>query len=1022
MFISKFSIKRPVTIVMIVFIIIILGFVSFTRLKTDLFPSINFPVAAVSTTYMGASPEEVESIVSKNIENAVSSVSNVKTVSSISFESNSLIIVEFESNANMDAAVLEMRERIDLFSSFLPEDVSDPMIIKFNPNMMPIMGIAATKSNKTMAELTEFIEKTVVPRLERIEGVGAVSLMGGSTKEVHILIDQEKLVEYGVTLDMISGLLQAQSFNMPLGLITDDGTDYLVRSIGAMESVEDIENLQLGSMEKGLFKLKDIATIEFAEVESRNYSKVNGENSLTISIQRQSEYNTTEVAKKVNSELDNIKNDYPDISLISIFDQSLYINKMVSNVSTNALIGALLAILILILFLRDLRPTFIIGVAIPISVVAAFILIHFAGITINAISLGGLALGIGMLVDNSIVVLENIYRMRKEGKPLTEAAIEGASQVSGAIIASTLTTVSVFLPVVFVQGITAQLFKEMALTVSMSLLASLFIALTLVPMMSSKLLKDLKKVDKNSFFEKVKRVYTRMLAFSLKHRLIVISLSLVIFVLSIVGAFSMGAQFFPESDQGQITIDLTMPKGSTFNKTVEVVSQIEDRVSDIREIETVSARVSGSASGFMAFMNSGANVGTVNIVLVSKASRSRDSEEISASIRSRLSDLPGDIQVSSQSSNFMAFGSSAPILVEIKGQNFIELETISNDIQDILTEIKGAINIETSIQKGSPELRISLIPSLATPMGLTNFQVASIVSEAISGVKVSTITIDNKDIAVKFIDIDNIDLEIDSLKNLSLFSTTLNKDVPLSSIASVETADGYSRIERQNGSRLVTVSSSLDGSVTTRDAAKKLEEKLDSYELPEGYSINISGENEQIIEAFGDLYLALVLAVVLIYMVMAAQFESFLHPFIIMFSIPLAFSGAFLGLLITGTPLSVPALIGVIVLAGIVVNNGIVLIDYINKLRNKGLSKLEAIMEAGPVRLRPILMTAFTTILALIPLALGLGEGSELEAPLAIAAVGGLLFSTLLTLILLPVVYSLLESVKKRTKKSKADV
>ena len=1017
MFLSNFSVKKPVTIIMVILIIVILGTVSLTRIPTDLFPSINIPIAAVSTTYIGASPEEIESIVTKTLESSISTVSNVKNVTSVSSENSSLIIIEFESSANMDSAMLELRERIDMVTPYLPDSVSAPVVLKFNPNMMPIMGFAATKDDDSLLELTNFIEKTLSPRLERIEGVASVSVTGGSTSQVEINIDQDIIDNYGIDINTISSLLSAQNYDLPVGSITDNGTDYTVRSLGAFKSLEDIKNLTLAS-QAGIFKLSDIADVTLEEIESNSYSKVNGENSLTITLQRQSEYNTTEVAKKVSKEIDAIREEYPDVNIVTILDQSDYINQMVSSVSMNAIAGAILAILVLLLFLKDLRPTLVIGIAIPISVIATFILIYFFGITLNIISLGGLALGIGMLVDNSIVVLENIYRLRKLGMSRIEAALKGSSQIAGAIVASTLTTVSVFLPVVFVQGITAQLFKEMALTVTMSLLSSLFIALTLVPMLSSKLLKNNKKSENGRFFEFLKREYHNVLSFSLHHRILIVVIALVIFSGSIWGVLKTGTEFFPASDEGQINISVTMPKGTTFNDTVNSVSQIEVLIEDIEEIDTVSASVEGSASGLAAMMGSSSNTGTIDIVLVSSENRSSTSQEVAANIRELLVDVEGDVQVTAQTSNFMMMGSS-PISIEIQGNDFDTLEQISNDVVEIVSGIPGTLNISKGIEKGAPELRIELDTEKATPLGLTNIQIYSMLSEKVNGITATTVNLNNKELDVVFVSEETKSIGIGDIESMMIESPVTGMSVPLSSIANVYTDIGYTQIERMNGTRVVSITCDLEDNISTGEAADLIEKALNDYDLEEGYLFNVAGENEEIESAFSDLYLALALAIVLIYMVMAAQFESLIHPFIIMFSIPLAFSGAFLGLLVTGKSLSVPAMIGMIVLAGIVVNNGIVLVDYINRLRAEGMHKNEAILEAGPIRLRPILMTALTTILALFPLALGIGEGAEMEAPLAIAVIGGLIVSTLLTLIVIPVIYSIFDSLSKRTRNAK---
>ena len=1068
---SKFSVKKPVTIVMIVLIFVIFGAVSFTQLNTDLLPSMNIPYAAISTTYIGASPGEVENVVSKSIESALATVQNVKEIKSISSENNSIVIVEFNESTNMDVAMLDMREKLDMITGYFPEEVGSPMIIKFNPSMMPIMGFAITKEGSDMAEVGDFVENIVEPRLERIEGVASVTITGAVNKQIEVTLDSEKLELIGIDSDKISKLLQGSNFDMPAGQITEDGKDITIRTIGKFESIKDIEdmilmkipvpviqgekanvwdilkqqkdnesasnrnatsndmnraNLEIPTgismpemnMETTTIKLSDIAQVREVVQNNKMYSKVNGEDSVSLMIQRQTEYNTTDVAKKVNTVINQIKDEYPGMNILVTLDQAKYINDMVSSVSINALVGALLAIIILLVFLKDLRPTIVIGIAIPISIIVSFTFIWLSGISLNVVSLGGLALGIGMLVDNAVVVLENIYRMRKEGKSRVSAAIEGSKQVSGAIIASTLTTIAVFLPVIFIEGMTAQIFKEMAITVTLTLLASLLVALTLVPMLSSKLIRRPDTSTHHRTMDGFRRLYIRVLKSALRHRVIVVIFTLIVFAASIFGALSIGTKLMPTTDEGQISITASMPKGTTYNNTVEKIKQIEEILIDFPDIETISTSV-GNSGGMGRFMIAGGatDSGTISVTLVPKSERSKSTQEISDDIReSILEKVECTLEVNAVS-NMMAF-SSVPVQVDISGTDFNKLEELAKEVAGLIEEINGTVEVDDGISKGATELDITLDREITGPLGITTAVVAGTIRGRLTDIKSTTLDIEGKKIDVYVNESSDTELTTKDIEELPFTSMT-GQNVKLNDIAKIEEGVGYTSINRINQKRVISVTSKVEKGVSTGKIGKILDEKLKEIDIPDGYTIENAGENKDIQNAFMSLFLALLLGVVLVYMIMASQFESFLYPFIILFSIPLAFTGAFIGLFITRTPLSIVAFLGMIVLAGIVVNNGIVLVDYINKLIKAGKPTKDAIIEAGSVRIRPILMTALTTILAVIPTSIGVGQGAEMIAPLGVTVIGGLIMSTFLTLIIVPVIYSIFYGFKRRISKKR---
>ncbi len=1015
---STISVKRPVTALMMTLIIILLGVVSLTNLQLDLFPDINLPYAVVSTSYTGASPEEVENIVTRNIETAMATVSNIKTISSTSSDGSSMVILEFNQNTDMDAVMLDMREKLDMISPYLPEDVSAPMLIKFDINMIPMMGYSVSYDDTDDWATTRWTEDVLVPRLEKLDGVASVSVNGGVEREVRITPDYTKMAELGISEQVLTQMLAANNLNLPGGTVSDGTTDYSVRTLGAFSDIEDLKDVTFFSQTAmKTVTLDDFAEVSYEDISKDSYTKVNGRESITINIQKQSGYNTVEVAGLVKDEIDVVGDEFPEASLVLTLDQSEYTQMMVQNVGMTGLIGAVLAILILFIFLKDIRPTFIIAVAIPISVLGAITIIYFTGITLNMISMGGLVLGLGMLVDNSIVVIENIYRLRSQGVGMKKAAREGATNISGAIIASTLTTISVFMPVVFLEGFTADIFKEMALTVSISLLASLFIALTLVPMIASRTLKADKSTH-HKFMNATTGLYKGVLGWTLRNRIAVISISVVLFAGSIYGVLEQGMEFFPESDQGQLSVTIEMPVGTEFEQTVAKVAEVESILEDYDEVEIVSASVLGSSGTFGFGGGSGAaDTGTITVVLVSKADRDMTTSEFSDDFRLRLQSIEGaEISVSSIDSPGMALFGGSTVTVEIQGDDLDILKNIAEDVKAEFLLTDGIAEAETSVETSAPEIVILPNSGKMSMNGLTTYQVASAVSSAIQGARATTIRLDGNDISVRIMRDDIVTK--DSVEDIQII-TPLGTSINLGSVADVEISEGVTSISRENQRRIVTVSGELADGYDPGTVGESIQDWIDDYDVDQAYSVTLAGTNEEILEAFSNLFLALAIGILLVYMIMAAQFESLLHPFIILLSIPMAFTGGFLALWIADIPISVPAFIGMIVLAGIVVNNGIVLVDYINRQRKEGKGKNEAILEAGPVRLRPILMTVFTTVLALVPMGLGTAEGTEMMAPMAITVIGGLLFSTLLTLLVVPAMYSLIVRDSKKAGKSK---
>lgn len=1017
---SKIAVKRPVTIAMVTFIIIILGFVSLTKLPIDLFPEIEVPVAIVSTSYSGVGSKEMEEMVTKPIEEAIATVSDIENVRSISSEGNSIVVAEFAFGTDMDFATLDMREKIDMVKGFLPEDSTNPMVMKIDPNAFPIIQLSLS-NGKDLGKLQIIAEDTIKPKLERLPGVASVDVSGGYENQVEIVVNREKLNGYGLTIDRLSQIIGAENLNLPGGEVKKGKQELTIRTMGEFQTIEEIKNLPIPLGTGGVVYLSDIADVNMNYKDSQAIVKTNGKNSINISIQKQSGTNTVKVADTVNEELEKIKKEFSDIEINMIMDQSEFIKLSIDNVVRNAVVGAVLAVFILYLFLRNIRTTFIIGTAIPISVISTFILIYFNGITLNMMTLGGLALGVGMLVDNAIVVLENIYRFRQEGYSRKESAVKGAQEVGMAVTASTLTTVAVFLPMVFVEGITSAIFKEFSLTVAMSLGASLVVSLTLIPMLCSKFLKVDKMQGKkhkgrfrlfnflydsfDKIFAKVESIYRRILKWSLGHRKTTVAIAIIIFVTSMASTVMVGAEFFPATDEGQFNVSISLPDGSELANTNEVVSEIENKLKNINEIDIVFSVI--GATGDVFSTNNSSNKATLYVLLKDLKDRKRSTSEVADEVRNIIVDIPGAEIGVEVVSNGMGGGNGAPISVDIKGDSLDELKKIGDDLEAIIEDVEGTREVESSFGEGIPEVQIKINRKNASQYGLTSAQIASSIKGTILGKTATRFKFDGDEIDVV---IKGDSVFKDSISNLEQTSiqSPMGIDVPLNQVANISIDRGPVTIDRNDQVRTVSVTSQIMG----RDLAsitKDIREAISQYPMPEGYSYDISGQNEDMMESFKDLFMALLLAIVLVYMIIASQFESLIHPFTIMFSVPLAISGGMFGLFITGRTLSVPAFIGVIMLAGIVVNNAIVLVDYINTRRSGGEDRKEAIINAGPIRLRPILMTTLTTALGLIPLALGIGEGSETQAPMATVVIGGLLLSTLLTLVFIPVLYTILD-------------
>ena len=1002
--ITSFSIKRPVTIFMSILVVLMFGVVSYFKLNLDMFPEIELPMLMIMTQQHGAGPEEIEENITKPLEQVLATVSNMESINSVSSEGSSMIMIQFADGTNMDFSALDIREKVDMIKPMLPEGIVAPMIMKLDPSSMPIMNFGVGFKGYDVAKLSEWSEKVLKPSIERVDGVAAVDITGSVSNEVKIIVNHDKLSAYGLNLNSIMTAIKGNNLNVPIGNIQEGDYELLVRTTNKLTDLSDIEEVPLNTSEGKVIKLSDVATIEMGYSNIKGYSKINGEDALMVSIQKESNANTVKVSREINRALEKLINDNEEAEITTIMDQAEFIEFVVDSVKMNAIIGGVLAILILLLFLKDLRTTLIMAASIPICVISTFILVYFAGLTLNMISLGGIALGIGMLVDNSIVVIENIYRLKKEGLSNSDASIKGTSEVGTAITASTLTSICVFLPIVFVQGMAADIFKEMALTVTFSLVSSLVVSFTLVPLLACKLLNEKSLNKENKTVNKLKGLYYKVLEWSLVHKRAVFAMLIVSIFIGGLAFSVLGIELFPQADQGIVMIDVKGPKGSTSESIQSIAEQVIRKVKNIEEIETNSIMTNGDTS-------------SIYLILKDSDERKRSDLEVSNEVRNLVKDIAGAKIEVKTSGSMMSMGSS-PLVIKIAGEDFEVLDEISSDLVDIMNGIGGITNIQSSNEKNADEIRLIIDKEKSAYYGLSTGMVAQSVQGYFRKNSATTINMQGEKFDIVVAPVTSINPTLSDIESI-VITNQMGGKIPLKDIATIERGEGYSQISRFDQVREVTVSSGVSGRALG-DVVNDIEDKLKNYDIPEGYKITFGGEVEQMKEAFSQLILALVLAILLVYMVMAAQFESFLNPFIIMFTMPLAFVGAILALFIANVSIGITTMIGFLMLAGIIVNNGIVLVDYINRLKSEGLSTKEAILKAGPTRLQPILMTALTTIVGLVPMALGVGKGAELQMPMALTVIGGLAFATVLTLIVIPVIYYVFDIIKVNIKLKRA--
>ena len=1212
----KFSVKKPLTVFVAMILVLVLGVVSFTKMTTDLLPSMNLPYVIAYTPYPGASPEKVENTVTNLLEEVFSTVSGVENVTSISNENVSMVILEFSQDTNMDSAMIDLNGQVDLVKSKFDDTVGSTTLMKLNPDMMPIMMVSVDVDGMSQEEISTYVNDEIIPSLERIEGVASVSATGLVESQLQITLDTDKIdslnkkikaninseldknekkiddgisklnksekeldkksqeqisklseasveLESGlsqlssaiaqiqmmdsvgdslnptisdakkalndsesklkdfknklkiaeqngldtsilkeniaslestiktikisienaekglnsssaslgqlqaqqkelksqkkqletakstlnqeltkasikiiqgkaqlesakqelnksreealksadlsskITPDMINSVLTAENFSMPAGYVSDDAKQYSVKVGDKFTSIDQVEDLLLMSIDGiGDIYLKDIADIKYENNVSKSYTNVNGNPGIMLSIEKTSTSSTSSVCDKLNQTIDSLTDGNDKLHILSLMDQGIYIDMVINSILDNLLYGGILAIIVLLVFLRSIKPTVIIAFSIPMSLLFAVVLMYFTDISLNMISLSGLSLGVGMLVDNSIVVIENIYRMRNNGVSRYKAAVYGAKQVSGAIFASTLTTICVFLPIVFTDGITKQIFTDMGLTIAYSLIASLIIALTLVPCMASKLLTSADEKE-HRWFDKFVDFYETLLEKALNHKSIVLIGALILLCFAGFSATRMGTAFMPDMSSTQMTATISPKEGQELTDD-ELQKISDDFVKIVGKIDDVEGVGAMNGSGTMMGMSSSSSSNSMSVYIVLKEDMKHSNKEIAKMIKDDTSSLNCDISVNESTMDMGSMVGSG-ISIQIKGDDLDKLQDISKDMVDILKNTDGAIDIKSSLDNSEVEQRVSVNKDEAMKYGLTVAQVYQQISEKLKSETTSTtITSNSNDLAV-VIKNNASETTIKDLKLLEIKGTKNNKDakVKLNKIATITNATTPASINHKNQTRYMTVSASVDEDHNIGLISRDIQSKIDDYNTPNGYDVELTGENETINSTMKDLVLMILLAIVFIYLIMVAQFQSLLSPFIVMFTIPLAFTGGLLGLLVTRQILSVTSMLGFLILAGIVVNNGIVFVDYVNQLRLDGVDKRTALLETGRARIRPILMTAMTTILAMSTMALGVGMGSELSQGLSIVTIGGLLYATLLTLFIVPILYDI---------------
>jgi len=1009
----ELAVRRRVSVVMAALAVMAFGFVGYNRLALELFPDISYPSITVQTDFPDTAPQEVENLVTRPVEEAVGVLRGLQTIHSVSRAGISEVTLEFEWGSDMDLLSMEVREKLDRL--ILPAEALDPVVLRFDPSLDPIIRLALS-GDTDLTMLRRLADKQIKQDFETIKGVAAAGIKGGYEEEIQIDIDQGRLAALGIPLDRVRQVVGVSNVNLPGGALRGRDSQFLIRTVNEFRSVEEIADLIIRQEGSAAVRLGDVATVTWGHKEREEITRVGGRESVEISLYKEGDANTVQVARRLSERVAEWQDGkLPEgAELTVLFDQSKFIQNAVDGVRNAAVIGGVLAILVLLAFLRDGRSTLIIATSIPISVVATFIAMYRMDISLNIMSLGGLTLGIGMLVDNSIVVLESIYRKRQLGNSLFLAAVDGTTEVGGAVVASTMTTVAVFLPILFVEGVAGQLFRDQALTVTFSLLASLLVAVTVIPMLAaagSRLPRpgqedtqpEAQAPDTGESVSTMggfSRFYSRLLEGALNRRAFTLILAFGVFFASLYAVSMLGTELIPQMSEGEFFFEVKLPEGASLQATDRTLTTMEEAAAGEpaldRYFTTVGSRL---ISGGMSLNTKAENLGQLNLVLVDRGD-SRGELEVADRLRRRFEAMP-DVEVKFGRPAY--FSLKTPVEIIIFGDDLEDLRTYSLDLARRLENVPGLVDVRSSLEAGNPELQVVFDRDRLAALGLDLGVLSETLKDRVLGVVPTLFKEEDRQIDIRIRNREEDRSSIHDVRNLMVPGPD-GQSIRLLAVADITEDRGPAEIHRLQQQRAAVVSANLEGR-SLGAAIADVENILATQGPPSGLSTDLGGQNKEMQVSFNSLRFAIALAIFLVYLVMAATFESFLHPLLVLFTIPLALVGVVAGLLATGTTITVIVLIGTVMLVGIVVNNAIVLIDTINRLRRSGVAKREAVVRAGHIRLRPILMTTLTTILGLLPMALSWGEGAELRSPLAITVACGLAFSTLLTLVVIPAAY-----------------
>lgn len=1030
MSIYKSAVNKPITTIMLFVAVIVVGIYALIKMPVDLYPEIEPPIISVMTTYPGANAADIETNITKPLEDALNSIDNLDEVTSTSTDNLSVITLQFKWESNLDEAANDIRNVIDRVMDALPEGTDRPTIFKFSTNMMPIVFYAIT-ANESYMGLEKLIDEKIVNPLNRVDGVGSVAMMGAPKRVVYVDADPNKLDAYNLTIEQIGNVISSENLNMPSGNVKMGLMDYQLRVQGEFNDSRNLQNLVVGNYGGNIIYLRDVASVRDSLKDITLDEKINGKTGLRMFVMKQSGANTVKVAREINENLEILKKDLPpDVKIEQIFDSSTFIKGSINNLSETLMYAFLFVILVVIMFLGRWRATFIIILTIPISLISAFIYLFATGNSINIISLTSLSIAIGMVVDDAIVVLENITRHIERGSSPREAAIYATNEVWLAVLVTTLVIVAVFMPLTLVSGMTGVMFNQLGWIVSITIVVSTVAAITLTPMLSARLLGIDKLSKKEHWFShsrtieplliKMDDLYVNTLSWALRHKWTVIFLGAGIFFSSMVLFKYIGTDFMPQSDEGRITAAIELQTGTRVEETVKIARKIEGIVKErYPEITILSASAGSDDEGsmFSLWSTTGSNVINLMMRLKDRDERERSVFEIATDLRAQLAGIPEIITANVTTASQSFGGNTNTVDVEIYGYDFDKTNALAEQLKQKISGIKGASDVLISRKKDKPELQITLDREKIATHGLNTAMVSNMVHNRVSGLIASKYKEEGDEYDIKVRLTEESRNSITDLQEMTIMSPAGQK-IKLKELATIQEYWGPPSIQHKRKERLVTVSVKPDD-IPLGDLAASINGALKDVSIPQEIMVTVGGAYQDQQEAFGDIGLLMAISIILVYIVMASQFESFKMPFIIMLSIPFAFSGVALALFLTGTTLSMVAALGAVLLIGIVVKNGIVLVDFINLMRDRGYELNEAIIKSGRSRLRPVLMTALTTILGMVPLALSSGEGSEMWKPMGITVIGGLIFSTIVTMVIVPVMYGLMGKRGERNKKKK---